>query len=270
LHASGRDNAPFAWLVGRDRSGRALIFRPILVLLSVWLVFLGTVLIFKDRIGSLLAVLFFLPFFMHGTFKLALASESTRRLQDDHRSGALELLLVTPLPPDAILAGLHQATRRKFLPVLILLIGVNLTLFFVGSVLDLWDLPRQLREWLAIVCLGGIALLLMDARALFWVSLWAALRYPTHNRAVVATLLRVLLPSWLALLTAFLLPTLMGNNLSEPPVRAFLCAWFVFGGIISLALAQWAQSTLAGQFRRFAAGERTRPHPEPPPAATSP
>jgi len=68
---------------------------------------------------------------VHDNRDLMAAVEATRRLNDERRSGALELLLVTPLPEREILRGLALSFRKKFAPLRGLVVFTNLAMAFV-------------------------------------------------------------------------------------------------------------------------------------------
>ncbi|MGH7973773.1 MAG: hypothetical protein ACREIC_34080, partial [Limisphaerales bacterium] len=70
----------------------------------------------------------FLSYALHQFFKYAVALDATRRLSEDRRSGALELLLVSPVPEEDLIAGQERGLRRRFGPLLRLVVGLNLVL----------------------------------------------------------------------------------------------------------------------------------------------
>ena len=54
----------------------------------------------------------FLAFVMHLLLKVFVATEASRRLNEDRRSGALELLLVSPLSISQIISAQTAALRQ--------------------------------------------------------------------------------------------------------------------------------------------------------------
>ena len=65
------------------------------------------------------------PMFAHYIFCLWVAIDAPRRLADDKHSGALELLLCTPLPSRVVVAGNMQALLRRFGPPFLLLLALS-------------------------------------------------------------------------------------------------------------------------------------------------
>src|SRR6185503_12747022 len=71
-------------------------------------------------------------FWLHCIIKIWLALEACRRFVEDRRSGALELILSTPVTPDDILHGQWRALLRQFgVPILVVLL-INAVLVAAG------------------------------------------------------------------------------------------------------------------------------------------
>src|SRR5207253_1060183 len=71
-------------------------------------------------------------FGLHSLIKFWAAWEASRRFAEDRRSGALELLLTSPIGEDYILKGWMIGLKRRFLGPLALLLAGDVMLLFFG------------------------------------------------------------------------------------------------------------------------------------------
>lgn len=249
---------PFYWLTARDRLTSLANFGLISIAAPLFLLF------FLKSSGSALMTQWMAIQYMDYTtlglglvLKCLMAMEASRRLNDDRRSGALELLLVTPLSVNDILAGQKRALRRQFaLPMLFLM------LLFEGLVMATYVFVSNMNDPLSGEAYAGNVLVLMtDFYAMGWAGMWAGLRGKNHHRAVLITLARILVLPWLG----FLLLAL-GGALDGPveKVQLALGLWFIAGMVNDLFWARWARNKLLKQFRPCAASVLpTRPRISP-------
>jgi hypothetical protein len=111
--ASLLDRNPFAWLASHDRQPERLAWGIVAATAVVWT--LGWLLIGRNWVTVpnffITATLVNLEV---GTVILFAAS---KRIGEDRRSGALEVLLVTPIEPFEIIDGQLEAIRRQFRPI---------------------------------------------------------------------------------------------------------------------------------------------------------
>jgi ABC-type transport system involved in cytochrome c biogenesis permease component len=103
------EHNPIAWLEGRDRIGES----------TLWLLILGCMVLCSG--GHLLVpqwpnqdFTILWPLWTHYILCTLIAIHAPRRLADDKQSGALELLLCTPLPPAEIVRGSMLSLRRRY------------------------------------------------------------------------------------------------------------------------------------------------------------
>ena len=161
----------------------------------------------SPRTQSAFIVSLFLGYGLHQVFKYFAAVEATRQVCEDRRSGALELLLVTPLGEDKIVAGHARAFREQFVPLAVLVGSINLLL--VAAFLYNTDPLRTSSTETCIfleLFLGGLVMLGLDLKAIETVGFRSALQAKRHSRAILATLGPVMGVPWAA---AFLLVFLM-------------------------------------------------------------
>ena len=234
-----RTSNPFLWLLARDRLPK----------LCIWLfaAFTGAFAIFifviiKGKSPGLWQrmVTVFGSYGLHLLLKSLVASEACRRLNEDRRTGALELLLTTPLKIQSILRAQMKSLIGIFRGALVALVFLNLLL--IAGINE--HEPGR-------VIFGGIAILVPDFLALSWMGMWMGLKSPRFSHAVVATVARVMLPPFLVLL--LVLFAAAGSGASSGFLNTFFFCWFVAAGIYDLALVSWTKRKLGKGFRSAAA-----------------
>ena len=206
---------------------------------------------------------------LHLSLKLWLASEACQRFGPDHRSGALELLLSTPLTASEMLRGQMLALKRQFLwPVIV--VAVIDFVFLLAGTRHLGSGEADFWLW---YCWAGIITLLADAYALCWVGMWMGLVSKRPNRAARATVARVLLlpaGAWAGLV--MLMPfTPLGHHVGDNPA-IYLGLWFALGMIVDVCFGFRARFRLLRDLRTVATQRfvperpffpwRVRPKPE--------
>ena len=220
--------APFWWLASRKRSGAGLPTFVLGPLFALWLLFLLIFAVSPRAANGAFLVCLLLGYGLHQILKYFAAVEATRQVSEDQRSGALELLLVTPLDERDILAGHARAFRERFVPLAVLVGSLNLLLVFT-VMLD--SGPMRMRGTEAAIFLelflGGLLMLGLDLKAIQTIGFWSALRAKRHSRAVLGTLGPVMGVSWAA---AFLLVFLMMSGPGSPETAvAIFALWFGIG-----------------------------------------
>ncbi len=243
----------FGWLVSRAPlpQGPALL---IWLLFGLWCCFL-IVSIATPRHKEAFVICLFAGYAMHQLFKYTLALDGTRQLSEDARTGALELLLVSPLADAQIVAG-HQralATRFRTLKWLMLLVNTGLC----AAVLIFHDELSMSASDQAIfleLFAGGALLLWLDSRTLSLLSISMALRARRHNRAILATLGRVMAVPWTAVfLVVFIISA---GGVSEQAAMAIFAVWFGVGMLTDLIVLALAHEDMSQGVRAFVLEKR--------------
>jgi ABC-type transport system involved in multi-copper enzyme maturation permease subunit len=242
---------PYHWLASRSSSSELMGQLLFLLLCGVWAAFLVVSIAQKSRTHEAFVVCLFTTYGLHQVGKYFAALETSRQLSEDRLSGALELLLVTPLKESEIRAGHLSALRKRLGPLKALLALMNLAMFLTVLVFSRHlDMDRHDQTIFAELFLGGIVCLFADFRAFTLVGMWMALRSKRHPRAVLGTLLRVMGVPWAAV---FLLVFLMMNSrgISQTAVGFIFAFWFAIGLVSSLAAAGSASANLRVGLRRL-------------------
>jgi ABC-type Na+ efflux pump permease subunit len=186
----------------------------------------------------------FITFGITFVFKFLVASEASRRLNDDHRSGALELLLVTPLSVRKIIAGQREALRRMFLAPILLIEFMLLGIWLMYNFLS----PRVNDQGeIFVIIVGNMAVLVTDFVALSRVGMWMGLRSRYHHRAVIQTLTRILVVPWLL----YFVLGIAGFFHLRSGVPLFT-VWFGLGIVNDLIWGRLAELRLLAMFRKVA------------------
>jgi hypothetical protein len=173
-----------------------------------------------------------------------IAWESCHSFSDLRRSGALELLLTTPLRVPQILHGQERALLRIFLGPLICVSAVEL--FFL-AVAVVRSFVQGGTEWMAVLGVGallvgiGLTLFVLDALAVARVGMWLGLVSGHALQAWGRTVLWVqLLP---LLLSIPVLPVILCCGVATPVLLAAK----------SILFFTWAGGKLQTSFRATAA-----------------
>ena len=256
---------PFFWLADRDKLPRYITAGAIALLLLVWSCFLFG--LNSSRASTLhmcFSVALLMVFGIHQVLKILIATEASRRLSEDYRSGALELLLVSPLPISRIIAGQCAALKSIFKAPIALVLLANAALWFCIVFDRQLEMPAEAIVMFSIMLLGGGLLLLVDFMALTRVGMWMALRTRRHDRAILGTILRVMLTPWLGILFGMVL-TMGSGGLSEDTAEVLVVLWLLGSLGLSAIIAVRASLKLQQRMRALCAGVGAE-HPQGPSA----
>jgi ABC-type transport system involved in cytochrome c biogenesis permease component len=182
----------------------------------------------------------------HTVFRWWVAGEAVMALGPDRRSGALELVLCTPLGVREIVRGRLQGLRRQFMgPVgmLLMLDGVLLSMV-LGQGAEWVD-----RRWW-VSCYGGLVLVfVLDMVALSWLGMWWGLTCRQASRALLRSGLLVMGMPWLVLVLLLIWLVAGRVRLPEPEWAYLLGAYVGVNVMISVCGWQWARERLLGRMR---------------------
>ncbi len=239
IHARMLAINPFYWLAGRDRMKTVL----------VW-VFLGGCALFavwcnwKFKMSAAIDSLYVCTaLVVHTVLKCWIAFEACRRFNADRKSGALELLLSTPLSVREILGGQLRALWKQF--------GGPLWIVLIADCMFFAKVRNETDG--ALACLAGIAMLLADVITLSLVGMWFGLRSRGANRAITATVALILVLPWGVFAFATTVLALRGPSAS-PMSDTFgdrlpYFLWIAIGLANDLVFGLWARSKLVNHFR---------------------
>jgi hypothetical protein len=228
------DSNPYQWLVARDTSFQKFGLQLVGLLAVIWLGAYVTAFLGKKHVEAFVIAVF-VAYALHQAIKWLAALEITRQLIIDKQSGALELIMVTPLPGDAVFTGQRRAYRNKLRVFLLLGSVVSLALVFIVFA-ESAKLQMQSKDQIifAELFLGGLMMLWLDLRAMEDVGMAEALRGKKHSRAMLGTIGKLMLVPWAAVL--FLIFTANGLRISQNAVPIIFGAWFGLGVVVDVVL----------------------------------
>ena len=240
------DRSACFWLAARARLGPAYVWAVIGLVACGWT--WGLARARRDWLDQSTYVLTGL--LLNLLIKVWFALEAGRHLAEDRRQGALELLLSTPLTVRDILRGQLLALKRQFLgPTAVTLLVFFMFMMAAASDEMLLENPEDRSFW--VLCwTAGMAMLVADLAALYWVGMWNALSARNPTRAAAGNLGRILVLPWVLLALCVLAVTLVWPNAGDAPVqKVFLCLWFGIGLAVDLGFGSWARYKLLTEFR---------------------
>jgi hypothetical protein len=255
---------PFYWVAGR---ARGKMIGPILAII-------GTVGLFSiswsiepkawDSPWSFL----WPAFWLHCILKIWLAFEACRRFVEDRRTGALELILSTPLAPATILRGQWQALLKQFATPVFVVLCIDLVLACVGMSkgrsVSINKISEE--ELFAMMLAADVIVFIADLFALAWLSMWRGMKARHSYTALLWTMLQVLAGPWVLFyvcLTAVMMLVFLPRVASAkggvvtattsfwdewmPVILVVL--WFVISLAVALFSAWWGRRALLKYFR---------------------
>ncbi len=247
---------PFFWLAGRDSKGWRSSRIAIRVMGIVW--FIAFVMLFKSSSSDTAFVIcFFGALLLPLVVKLVLAGEATRRFVEDRSSGALELVLGTPMPVEQVWKGQWEALCGQFRwPLLLSALPSAYLLIFVLDGPNPMRVPGEPALMMNLVLIACVVMLFTDSAALRWVGMEMGLRHRKHHRAILATLASGNPAAVGGRGRCFFIAGTSGGGISNGGVNGAICIFRVFCCELDACqhLQQvWREIDWPPEFRRMAA-----------------
>ncbi|MGN6385186.1 MAG: ABC transporter permease [Verrucomicrobiota bacterium] len=230
---------PAHWLAWQ-RQNRKSHFAFCIVALFFGLI-VRILLISKAHYGPPVAI--FGTYFLHATYKFMVTAEAARQLNHDRRSGALELLLSTPLTPNAIVSGAYDSTQHLLRPAAICLAICNLT----------WMSDREFFNDVGVFLPCSVILIFADTFALTWRGMAIGLRGDSYVKSVMRAYLQVMLLPIASLLIVFSFGTGMAG-ISKEEVSLVILLWTGMSILFDVHRRRQSRAELA-HFRKIASGD---------------
>ena len=227
---------PLYWLAGRDRLKSIFVWACLVMggLLWTW----GLLFYASDWRGE--TAYFWTALIAHTMLKWWLASEACARFGADRRSGALELLLSTPIAIRDILQGQLMALWRQFAgPAAVVLLAD--TLFLTAE---------RINKETPLMWVAGMVMLVADLITLSWLGMWMSLSSRHTNRALGGTVVRILILPWgvfLMLLFLFSWRSYLPSFFRDETVA--ILTWLSIGLLNNAAFGFRARHKLLRDFR---------------------
>lgn len=189
---------PPTWLGEKNLPARRILWL-LLTAASGFAFVLGAFFGIPGTIGA-----FVMQFLLGFLIKFWVAALAVQPLNIARRTGALELLLYTPISPDAWVRGQMDALRAYFFaPGLLVAFGPVIC----GSLGSAFFFPKSTGEEIVPFMIYGVfwfLLFQLDLSALCYTGLWFGLTEAHTPRALTKTLFRIMVLPWLTLLIPLL------------------------------------------------------------------
>ena len=202
---------PILWLMARHEHQRIFLWLTVGLAIAAG----ATTWLYNFGDSRVLGVIFGCAIGLHLVLCVWVAGEASHSFGDARASGALELLLSTPMNVRQIIRGQDLALRRLFLPPIAALLGFELLVLVVQLFnLALHDSLRSNNAWEMVASLVGemmiVTTFVLDLCAVSRVGMWFGLTSRKPTQAMTKTVLYVLvLPLVGSLLMCFLGPGLL-------------------------------------------------------------
>ena len=222
---------PVWWLTSRNTHQRGWLWLVVAIVAVLGIVSFIAV---QGNVPGLWSI-FGCAIAVHLVLAVWVAFESCNSFAEARGTGAMELLLSTPLHVRQILRGQHLALRELFMGPIIVLLSVETLLAGV----QIWTMSQggggNMFERVAIILVLGFCLVwfVLDLFAVAEVGMWFGLTSQKPTQALTKTVLFVLIL----------------------PLLSLPCCSFVGPGLMvakSVIFFTWAQSKLENEFRRAA------------------
>jgi ABC-type transport system involved in multi-copper enzyme maturation permease subunit len=254
---------PFFWVASRAR-GRS---HAVLLLLGAITAYFTFDYLYAPNTWNSSWSFLWPAFWLQSVLKIWIPFEACRRFVEDRRSGALELILSTPLTPQEIIHGQWRALRRQFGAAIVCVLGADIILAGIGFLVSTGSTTiGNLREqYLFLAMLGASAIVfLADIFALGWLAMWRGMKARHSYTAVLWTLAQILVGPWMlfyvgmsAFMMAVYLPRVIKGNMTAATTQRwdqwipiiFTGLWFVISMAVAILSAWWARRCLLRYFR---------------------
>lgn len=220
---------PAVWLAARGGTRQTLLLTVVgitaLIGVTAWLLSSGAT--------SVGVTLFFVMFLVHLTVSVSVASEACHMFAGARESGAMELLLCTPMTAKEIVEGHVLGLRKMFYKPVAALVAVE-SVLVAGQVYVMGTGGQPVAVCVIAVMLAGLCILaaVMDLAAVARYGLWQGLVNRKPAKAVTRTVVWVLLVP--------LLPVLCSGGILLPLI------W----PLKNLMFINYAREQLRRQFRK--------------------
>ncbi|MFO1511850.1 MAG: ABC transporter permease [Verrucomicrobiota bacterium] len=247
----------FYWLATRPRSRAWWAWVPLVLAAAGWT--WGIFEFGRDWLNSSMYVT--TACLLSATMKCCIGGEAGRRLIEDRKIGAMELLLSTPLSVPQILRGQYLALQRQFLIPVLLMLLLDFGMLLAGLSSSDINSPNERTFWLW-MWLAGIAMFVADVTALYWLGMWTGLAVRNPRHAFGAAIVPVLALPWIGVGVVMTVIELLPYEMRQPfrwdglP----LLLWFGFGIAVDVIFGLAARTKLLRDFRVVAA-QRYQPKP---------
>lgn len=254
FHTKVIEGNPYEWKLSRNAGEARSLGGLIHGLVPLFIAMLAISLATRRHKEAFLTALF-TALAIHWIAKLRLAVEATRHIQDDRQSGALELLLATPLPVNSIIQGHHDVLKAVSRKPMAVLMALNLAMLLCVSLFSrTLGMSSGDNKIFSIQFLGGMAVVAADFAAIRWLALIRGLTAASHTKAAMNTFALKMGPPWIGLGATFIWATNTRGRIDT--IAAAFIAWFVFCLLYDWLIIRHCRKKLETDLRHLASEGR--------------
>jgi ABC-type transport system involved in multi-copper enzyme maturation permease subunit len=232
---------PFYWLAARHVTKPVAVWALLALVGFIWM--LG--LTFNPHDWKDDTAYVWTAVIVQTVLKFWVVTEACRRFSLDRQSGALELLLSTPIQVKEIVRGQWMALERQFAGPVFAVLVADFVFLLAG---------RRESE-MVLMWVVGMVVFVTDLLTLSWLGMWRGLNSRRPNRAAAAALVRVLVLPWmvyLLFLTFIGLSSGFGGRSSQWTGHALIIFWGIISLVFSAVFGLPARRRLLEEFRQVA------------------
>ena len=233
-----------AWLTHRRLGGTSAAWW--LTMTTAIMISISTFAIWGGGLAGLAAVC--VAYAMHGVFKIWVGWVSSRAFAAERDSGALELLLITPLGDNFIWRAWLKGLRRRFLFPALTLVAFDL---MIAWHLAVHVTPGDTHLEIFFLTLLAVPVFLLDCYTLIWTGLWSGLSARNSTRACIRTMLWVLIVPG-AIFFNILAAAALSGGMNDDLFILFVCVWAGVSFLVDLVFGTLAMIRLSHDCRKAA------------------
>lgn len=237
-HAQMLEQNPYLWRVRQKQTAAIQVWSALLLLALLW----GILQLYVMKIDEVaLIVLTLLT--AHLAIKLEAAIEACRAIAEDRHTGAMELLLSTPLTPGQITHGQSRAMLYTLAKPVGLVVAIDTICLAIGL---RFEFDSGNRDVLIALYFVAVSSLILDVVTASWTGSWLALSAPSAHRAIGGTIFRIL---FLPVMIFALLATFCAKARVNVSFGGVVFLWAAVCFVCDLFFITRSQSLLQGRFR---------------------
>ena len=189
------DHHPMTWMVMREKLKLKYVWTLVISVMFIWVIGYRT----NGEVMAESTVLMSLGMFVHFFLKIWVASEAASAIAEDRRTGALELVVTTPLGARGIVNGIFKASLLQFWkPVVLFLVLEIILVSFVAVPKNSGIVGGNMENiyLMRFQYMAGIGMLGLDMASIGWVAIWYALTTGSSHKAIGRSVVWMLAVPW--------------------------------------------------------------------------
>lgn len=229
---------PFFWLLARSRIKPVAVWSLLGLTGIIWGIGLST----YPRDWQHEAAYFMTAVTLHTILKWWLVTEAARNFSAQRQSGALELLLSTPISIKELVRGQIRALEWQFAGPVAVVLMLDVVFLLASD-----RSGEMVTVWIA-----GMVVFILDLVTLAYVGMWRGLNSRRPNRAAASAAVQVLVLPWMIFLGLVTFMAFGGGMRGSETGIVLIIAWLVIAVVTDGVLLGPAKERIHEHFRRVA------------------